>query len=897
MHEKKDLYAAFLLLAVTFIFYFRFQGISQDADNLLQLFPLFTLYRFPYISSWENFTSSGSPLVYNIQNAAVYPLRWLFYFLPETFAYNLFTFLHYFLAFILTFTGLRVLKYSVPASLGGALLFGLSGGIQGKFINPLIFFAMVYLPLLIALTVSAFQRKTFSYSLLSVPVIMGLIFNIGNVHTSLYATITVVVIFLFFLACNYKDNCTRHLTKFMFTGFFTFLLALPVLIALVRMVPYTLRTTVAPGEIFDRQLSLSEVPFSLLGGISTPENLDKTIFTGLAGAWTLFWGLKHFRTLSLYYILFSAGFLLALGEYGLYWFFQFIPVLNMIINPSRALMISIAALPFIFAAWIDSLPHLHSVHMKVCFRKILIFTLPALALFIGGTGFYLAKDIVFPPISIQHLALLPPDAFLLISAGINLMIITCTIFSQRKYIMYLLIGLLLIFNGWSFTFRYDYREISWSQLQAPPHIQYLQNQMSEISEYRVAGFNYTQIYGKDAYDRRIFHFGSPNMMQWYQLEGIQGLNPLLNKRYAQFFEVFQCRKDTRVNHELLLLNSVHPLMMNMLGVRYIIGNPHKTSLAADVTIIPSGSEEILFESDSSQNLHGIGLITAIDSPLHLKRRDAAANLIVETTEDTIVFPIRYLEETFGFWDVEKYEHLHASADKMPVVNKWPHHNPESPWMGNYYSFFPFESLSEVKRISIRNVLRSGNFISYRVTGKKEQLFYFNKHHEYEGIFKNTSAYPRFYAPDKVVWYSDLHNLRKWIEEYGLDIPHDNVRIAFLQEDLRPLYNEFPPSGSIEISDTSPGYYKLVSDFQNDTFIATSIPYFPDWTLTINGDRVPLKMVNTAFLGFEVPSGTAHISLRFRPLPWFFSTAAAFASLLLLTGIAIILKKSKKPEQS
>ncbi len=889
MAGKKDFSALSLLFVATLLFYYRFQGISLDGDNLLLLFPMFTLYQFPDLSTWESFISGGSPLVYNIQNATIYPLRWLFYFLPDTFAYNLFTFLHHLLAFVLTYTGLRILKFRVGPSFAGALLFALSGGIQGKFINPVIFFAMVYLPFLLSLTIRAFEKNRLSHYLTGVPIVLALIFHIGNVHTSLYATVLVLLTAVTFLVKARFRNIRIIFLQLAFIGFFTFLLALPTLISLVRMVPMTLRTTVEAGRIFEQQLHFHEIPLSLLGGISTPENLDKTIFVGLIGIFPLFLGLKKFTGLSVYYVIFITGFLLALGQYGLYWFFQFIPVLDKIINPSRALMLSLATLPFFLAWWLDSSFRV-SRSEKSRLISLIVF---CCSLIFVASGVFFARDILLPPTSLSMLILLSPPAFLLTCAGVNLLGIGLFyIIHNQKFALLPVIGVLL-FNGWFFQFRYDYREIGWDEFEIPPHIQYLQTEMPSPSEYRVAGYNYTQLHGKDAYDRRILHFGSPNFMQWFGLEGIQGLNPLLYKDYAQFFELFQVRKPTRVDHELLLLDAVSPLLLDMLSVRYIIGNPSKEGVVTTTSILPPTSEKVLFETDSPHEWKGIGLVNAIDSPAPLKRGETAGRLRIQAEEEEIIKPLRYLEETYDFWKVQEFEKIHSRTSDLTIVNRWPHYHPQRQWMGNYYTYLPFNQPLTVEKVVLENTMPRGTFINYRVIAEHDEPDYFTPGEKHSELFYNPRAYPRFYVPDTIISYEDTEYLKEWITQNQHDVIENESRIVFIQENKKDSLGDPPQSFSLETKEKGKGFYHLSGNFEEETSVATTIPAFPDWHLEIDGEKKDMITVNTAFLGFEVPAGSKDIKLTFLPVPWFLSLAAAIAGLAALIGISIYLKKSSR----
>jgi hypothetical protein len=64
-------------------------------------------------------------------------------------------------------------------------------------------------------------------------------------------------------------------------------------------------------------------------------------------------------------------------------------------------------------------------------------------------------------------------------------------------------------------------------------------------------------------------------------------------------------------------------------------------------------------------------------------------------------------------------------------------------------------------------------------------------------------------------------------------------------------------------------------------VVLSASYDPGWTATVNGRRVPTRMVAPALAAVNVPAGTDHVVFRFRGY-------GDYAELLALSGLALAL---------
>ena len=72
--------------------------------------------------------------------------------------------------------------------------------------------------------------------------------------------------------------------------------------------------------------------------------------------------------------------------------------------------------------------------------------------------------------------------------------------------------------------------------------------------------------------------------------------------------------------------------------------------------------------------------------------------------------------------------------------------------------------------------------------------------------------------------------------------------------------------------------------ERDTFIASSEPAMPGWSLMRNGTSWPTHTINGAFLGWHAPRGTSTFRLAYRPpaIGWSaVGTVIGFAILLMM----------------
>jgi uncharacterized membrane protein YfhO len=165
------------------------------------------------------------------------------------------------------------------------------------------------------------------------------------------------------------------------------------------------------------------------------------------------------------------------------------------------------------------------------------------------------------------------------------------------------------------------------------------------------------------------------------------------------------------------------------------------------------------------------------------------------------------------------------------------------------------------------------------------------------IFENTTVLPRFYTVRNVIleFNNDrfLQRLKSHVEWpntailKNLPVENDQMRLDMLAP--RPLDS---PNATMSIVSSRANNATLRVIAPRYTLVVSSIPWWPGWKITRNGERVEPIRVNGSFLGFAVPKGTYDVRVWYSPITFWagvwlsLATAVALAVLLLRHGSSL-----------
>jgi len=155
-------------------------------------------------------------------------------------------------------------------------------------------------------------------------------------------------------------------------------------------------------------------------------------------------------------------------------------------------------------------------------------------------------------------------------------------------------------------------------------------------------------------------------------------------------------------------------------------------------------------------------------------------------------------------------------------------------------------------------------------------------HLYSGpdgeLFFNPRSVPRFFVPKFLLGRGDT-GLVENLAEIG------NVRRTVLVDSVEAGRKQLNPDAALStVDDDGFGHFRLTTNGNAPTLIATSLPAIPGWRLRLNGSRASMERVNGTFVGFVVPVGTADVDLRYHPRSFDMGLLFFFIGLIALIVI-------------
>jgi hypothetical protein len=206
---------------------------------------------------------------------------------------------------------------------------------------------------------------------------------------------------------------------------------------------------------------------------------------------------------------------------------------------------------------------------------------------------------------------------------------------------------------------------------------------------------------------------------------------------------------------------------------------------------------------------------------------------------------------------------------------------------NYFAFLTSENKPVYDFLNVKYVLLEPG---WHVTDRARYKFL------YDGpdgrIVENTTVLPRFFPVRNVlleirkeVLYPALRNHKDWATTAWLDqleVENETQRSDFFAP--RP---DDAPLATAQIVSAKPTDYRLKVNAPRWSLIVSSIPWWPGWKVTRNGESVKPMRVNAVFLGFAVPPGTTDVRVYYSPNSWWVGVGVA-----LIAAVALLLYPSR-----
>jgi len=148
--------------------------------------------------------------------------------------------------------------------------------------------------------------------------------------------------------------------------------------------------------------------------------------------------------------------------------------------------------------------------------------------------------------------------------------------------------------------------------------------------------------------------------------------------------------------------------------------------------------------------------------------------------------------------------------------------------------------------------------------------------EVNRVWENSNVKGILYAPNMVMPLETVDAL------YTGDIPYNMLEASYLTD-----WNGEEKDISNVIVEINIEYFKNNSIkatvySSDETFINFSQNYFPGWRAFVNGDAVPIYMVNNIIQGVFIPGGESVLEFKFEPVPLYIGGGITIITIVIIT---------------
>lgn len=313
-----------------------------------------------------------------------------------------------------------------------------------------------------------------------------------------------------------------------------------------------------------------------------------------------------------------------------------------------------------------------------------------------------------------------------------------------------------------------------------------------------------------------------------------------NKEYYNFRrEVFDLNEHFRNN--MMQAVSDNPLFLKLMGVKYVIGNH---SLAG-YKLLEEGENGNLYGSSDTAP---IGYVTN--------------HVVSEKSYQTLDFPTN---QTALLWNA-----VAESADgdgDFPVMNIYPLEIPEINEKENQIkktsSGWSF-SLSKEKKVSIpiKDVSMTADLLSvkFQVKNKKDKDMYIRLCGQTNRLTAKSHEYANH---NESFAYTVTLNQEKQTADFIFGPGEYEIsNLEAFTGNLSELSNKKLYETPLELEKIEGDTLVCKVDNQEDGFLITSIPYDEGFEIRLNGEKISMEKVNTAFLGAKLPKGRYTVEISY-----------------------------------
>jgi hypothetical protein len=436
------------------------------------------------------------------------------------------------------------------------------------------------------------------------------------------------------------------------------------------------------------------------------------------------------------------------------------------------------------------------------------------------------------------------------------------------------------------------REYIGSDVIAPtPAIKKLQALTEEEGPFRVLGFqgNFSrQLSARETISMAML---VPKSANYYHLEDVQGYSPLHTLRYNEALqEAAGTVRGSATLRWLLVRDPTAPLL-DLLGTKYILGEPHDRFLFGGEQILRGGESVIAKVTERLKEVRELLLVSCTDYSSQLPQGAKVADLIIRNgSGETRTVPLRAGIETadyrLAFPNVAKGHQPIRIFRSLPRV-----FSGELLATQVYLSRISFESISDPREVEFRSTLRDGVLVLFEASLSESGDGQFREVFEEDGIrlYENSGAFPRaWWVPNSVVVPPGKPGIDALVNggfDLGATVLLEKEGAKSVTESTRKLGREdWTKPYAVRVVGHRAGRLDLEVDAPADGYVVAAEMGDFGWAALIDGKRAPKLRADGILMAVPVKSGKHTINLLFQPWDVYLGAALTFVSLVILISI-------------
>ena len=927
-------------------------------DTITQFYPVRMLVadeiRSFHLPLWNPYIYSGVPLLANPQWATFYPLNILFYLFPTPFIFTFLIIIHISIAGLGTFLYVKyITKSNIPALLSGLSIIFSSYYISHIALIPHLY-ASAYIPfilLFVEIQIEKRDRRLTSVPLFLLGITLAIQLLSGSPQISYYSLMIAILYYMIrtvqdvvrdLSRINLQHKCRPTTYIFNLLTFISVTLIIFIGLSAVQLIPgvelssQCERVSKLPLDtIKSSALNLGGMLKSFLGGTGLPEDTDTINYFGFCNLLLIIIGLflvpnRYFTTfiiISLFAIIYSLNLLVPF----LYKIFPFYAKFH---APRRILVLLTFSGSIMAGLGLDNLikllfkipivgngfkpfptneENVRDAYMRPPQIKLTIIKVISIFIFLISIPFIIRLFLI-PETKIIFTNGIPYNFFILISFAVFFIILVWILLNKedRRYTsvpFMLLIIIISVFDLILFSSRLEKTFISPNKLFDKNKV--IKTLKQDEEPFRFFSFDFRNSY---SYDFRQDNFSSylfPNVGTFYKLSDTQGYDPLIPKRYSEFFKVLN---DGFVSiypsHFTLIRNPSSPLL-DILNIKYAIGDMHwyhpffiQFKLSNNSTRLPI---------EKVEKASKVEFVTVLNNAMDIRDNVEVCNITIKSIDGkTVKYMLKAGLDTADWRIDNPLTYLKFKHSKAKFKKKWfiKENNVFFPTY-DFYTTFDLPENFVPNVIEFRGRLEKAEiaFIDIRfLLQDRIDKFTLVKESNEIPIYKNNNFLPRVFPISKILPSANndesLSLLKKMDIDFSstaivegwdksvLEFDSSSTQTTVSHAELVSASNEIPKQVRNDIATTilkqnkNPNVITIRYKSEKENFVVLSVPFFNGWNAKIDGGKTRVYITDHILQGIYVPKGEHTLTFYYSPNSFFIGLSITILSLIIIGYLLI-----------